>query len=290
MQTDAYLEELTERVVEFEAETQTDFLLDRPQSPLFMPAKVGVDTTTQVEPGELFDFDREVEPVLELLVGKTLEHGMMEVLEEEELASIRRQILFEETRHAELLDVQRMEAAEKRRDEEKARRMAQEKARDEQQKSVFKKAHSRVLARSYLGGIGRKSLGMLESEGLFIDQVEVAVESRFLPWLVDSVSTEMARAKERQEVLESLVNQMAEDLAEPHRKALEEEAQRRHVVAEAERKFREDLAEEMALKQQHAARKQREAAVLAEYDDHMPDPPVVEAEEEEGEGEHAEED
>jgi hypothetical protein len=36
------LEELTERVVEFESETQTDFLLDRPQSPLFLPAKVGV--------------------------------------------------------------------------------------------------------------------------------------------------------------------------------------------------------------------------------------------------------
>merc|ERR550514_2540565 len=37
VQTDSYLEELTERTVEFEAETQTDFLLDRPQSPLFMP-------------------------------------------------------------------------------------------------------------------------------------------------------------------------------------------------------------------------------------------------------------
>merc|ERR1719181_2128989 len=32
IQTDSYLEELTERTVEFEAETQTDFLLDRPPS------------------------------------------------------------------------------------------------------------------------------------------------------------------------------------------------------------------------------------------------------------------
>merc|ERR1719337_195218 len=88
IQTDSYLEELTERTVEFEAETQTDFLLDRPPSPLFMPAKVGVDVDTQVLDGELFDFDREVEPVLEVLVGKTLEQSMMEVLEEEELESI----------------------------------------------------------------------------------------------------------------------------------------------------------------------------------------------------------
>merc|ERR1719155_224212 len=85
IQTDKYLEELTERTVEFEAETQTDFLLDRPPSPLFMPAKIGIDIDTQIFEGDLFDFDVEVEPVLEVLVGKTLEQSMMEVLEEEEL-------------------------------------------------------------------------------------------------------------------------------------------------------------------------------------------------------------
>merc|ERR1719345_482055 len=89
IQTDSYLEELTERTVEFEAETQTDFLLDRPPSPLFMPAKIGVDIDTQIEEGDLFDFDTEVDPVLQILVGKTLEQSMMEVLEEEEMDSLR---------------------------------------------------------------------------------------------------------------------------------------------------------------------------------------------------------
>merc|ERR1719353_1751989 len=133
IQTDSYLEELTERTVEFEAETQTDFLLDRPPSPLFMPAKIGVDVTTQIEDGELFDFDREVEPVLEVLTGKTLEQSMMEVLEEEELESIlRHQEEFEQRRNAELLEVQRMESAERRRTDEMHRRMQQAKAQKEQ--------------------------------------------------------------------------------------------------------------------------------------------------------------
>merc|ERR1719460_3352020 len=60
IQTDSYLEELTDRTVEFEAETQTDFLLDRPPSPLFMPAKIGVDIETQIEEGELFDLSLNV--------------------------------------------------------------------------------------------------------------------------------------------------------------------------------------------------------------------------------------
>merc|ERR1719444_760585 len=104
IQTDSYLEELTERTVEFEAETQTDFLLDRPPSPLFMPAKIGIDIDIQIYEGDLFDFDVEVEPVLEVLVGKTLEQSMMEVLEEEELESLRRhQEDFEKKRNTEML-------------------------------------------------------------------------------------------------------------------------------------------------------------------------------------------
>jgi hypothetical protein len=39
--------------------------------------------------GELFDFDLEVEPILEVLVGRVLEQGLMEVMEEEELAVMR---------------------------------------------------------------------------------------------------------------------------------------------------------------------------------------------------------
>merc|ERR1719248_116058 len=162
IQTDSYMEELTERTVEFEAETQTDFLLDRPPSPLFMPAKVGVDIETQIEEGELFDFDREVEPVLEVLVGKTLEQSMMEVLEEEELESIRRhQEEFEQLRNAELLEVQRMEAAEKRRADELDRRMVQEKSRKEQESSLIQKVLSRNIACGYLGGLQTKVLNQL---------------------------------------------------------------------------------------------------------------------------------
>ena len=50
-----------------------------------MPRKRGVDKKTLVEDNELFLFDDEVEPILSVLCGKTLEVSRMEVLEEEEL-------------------------------------------------------------------------------------------------------------------------------------------------------------------------------------------------------------
>ena len=60
LQTDSYLEQLTDTVAEAEMSTQTDPFRDRPSTPLFIPAKAGLDATTQIEAGDLFDFDFEV--------------------------------------------------------------------------------------------------------------------------------------------------------------------------------------------------------------------------------------
>lgn len=40
---------------------------------------------------QLFNFDLEVRPILEVLVGKTMEQALLEVAEEEELAALREQ-------------------------------------------------------------------------------------------------------------------------------------------------------------------------------------------------------
>jgi hypothetical protein len=89
VQTDLYLEELSDKVPEAIAQTQTDNFLNRAPSPLYIPQKSGTDVATQIYEGDLFNFDYEVQPILEVLVGKTLEQALMEVNEEEELAQIR---------------------------------------------------------------------------------------------------------------------------------------------------------------------------------------------------------
>ena len=53
VQTELHLEELSDRVEEADVETQTDAFLDRPPSPLFIPAKSGVDIATQILEGEV---------------------------------------------------------------------------------------------------------------------------------------------------------------------------------------------------------------------------------------------
>ena len=53
IQTELYLEELSDRVEEVDVDVQTDAFLDRPPSPLFVPAKTGVDQETQIYEGDV---------------------------------------------------------------------------------------------------------------------------------------------------------------------------------------------------------------------------------------------
>jgi len=258
VQTDTYLEELTDEVPEMEMSTQTDAFMDRPPTPLFVPTKTGMDSATQIEPGDLFDFDFEVEPLLEVLVGKTLEQGLMEVCEEEELAAMRaHQDHFEQIRNAELVATQRMEAAEKRKVEEKERRLAQERARVEREKVVCQKVAASTFARGYLSGIMESVFDKLYDTGFFYDPVEKEVADIFMPWLVEQAATSMnnravAAATVDKIVLQALVQDAQQkEAAEQERTAALEEAraeearlaQERSEAAQAARDLREQHAE-----------------------------------------------
>ena len=193
VQTDNYLEELTDRRPEVDEETQTDAYMDRPPLPLFIPTKAGLDKATQVE-DDLFDFDLEVEPILEVLVGKTLEQSMQEVLEEEELAAIRRrQEDFEQARNAELAEVQRLEAEARRKFEEKQRRVTQESERIVKEKDVEEKVAARAFAKEYLTDLHENVFGGLVEDGTFYDPLVKEVEDVFMPWVTDEVVNRLDR-------------------------------------------------------------------------------------------------
>jgi len=275
IQTDSYLEELTDRVVEFDAETQTDFLLDRPPSPLFMPAKIGVDIDTQIEDGDLFDFDVEVEPVLEVLVGKTLEQSMMEVLEEEELESLRRhQEDYEKRCLAELLEVQRMEAAEKRRSDEVERRMQQQRARRQEELTTMRKVVSRSIAATHLSSLKERALAHLHDAGIFTEQVQLDVESTFVPNLFQMVSRQVQSQGKHQDILDDVLTATVKRSYQAHDGVLQKERERLQAVDDATRKAREERRVEVERREGERLRIEQEQNALMEWEAYQPPPPT----------------
>jgi len=246
VQTEEYLEELTDRPVEVAVDTQTDPLLDRPATPKFVPIKSGLDVETQIYPGELFDFDAEVEPILEVLVGKILDQGLMEVMEEEELANLQQhQLEFERKRNAELAEVQRMEEAERRKLEEKERRMEQERQRLFAEEKAKEKVAARGFAQNYLANLTTNVFNKLTAKGYFYDTTVREIETAFLPWIIDQVDTELQRAAESRRVLDHLIQQALQKAIQKEHKAQKE---REEALKKQQEEEREKL---LLLQQQH---------------------------------------
>lgn len=81
---------MTDKAPMYEIACQTTFNIPEVKTPWAMPQIIGVSKKTLIEDNELFLFDDEVEPLLSVLCGKTLEQARLEVLEEEELAEMKR--------------------------------------------------------------------------------------------------------------------------------------------------------------------------------------------------------
>lgn len=208
IQTEQYLEELKDKPDEITTETQTDPMLDRPPTPQYVPFKTGRDMETQIQPGDLFDFDTEVDPVLDVMVGKTLEQAMLEVLQEEEVELMRQQQMeFEQRRKEEVLESQRLEAAEKRKFEEKERRKRQEMARIRREKETREKLCARMFAKSFLTNLEHKVFARLQDEGWFHDGVEREVALDFMPWLYQQTDKELDRHRKARALVDDLVKQ-----------------------------------------------------------------------------------
>jgi radial spoke head protein 3 len=90
IQTDQFVSELTDKAPMYEIACQTTFNIAKVETPWAMPQLRGISKKCLIEDNELFLFNDEVEPLLSVLCGKTLEHARMEVLEEEELAEMKR--------------------------------------------------------------------------------------------------------------------------------------------------------------------------------------------------------
>ena len=69
-----------------DVDNQTNVFVERPNTVEYVPRKTGIDRSTQVEDvSELFNFDEEVVPILEVIVNKTIEQSIFELESEDEL-------------------------------------------------------------------------------------------------------------------------------------------------------------------------------------------------------------
>ena len=167
---------------EREAETQTSAEFKAAIPVRFVSKTSGIDEQTQIEDTDLFDFETEVKPMLEVLVERSMNTAVLELKEELEIAKLKdHQERFHKIRNAELVEIQRLEAAEKRKQEEKTRRIEQERAQIEVAKIATSKAISIKISRELFSAICDDSIQSLKHKGFFRDPSLVYLETVYVP-------------------------------------------------------------------------------------------------------------
>lgn len=212
VQTDTYLEDLrrARSGAGNEFATQTDAENDRPTLPLFIPRSSGDDVATEIESNALFDYELEVQAILGVLVEKSLEQALMEVMEEEEMAELAsHQAAFQQEKNRELIAVQQLVQRDERRQAERDRRAAQEAARIAEAAKTAAKRHAATVSKQLVARMQDDILAKLEAQGQFYDPVKREVETVFMPQLMAATAK---RLQQHQIALDCLDNMIAESI------------------------------------------------------------------------------
>jgi hypothetical protein len=179
-----YLEEQTKPPEQTECDTQTDAFLEQAARPKYIQPKRGVDVRIQVDTDMVFNFDRDVRPLLDVLCGKTLEQALVEVNEEMQI----RALIDIQDSHAEL---QRAEARRiKLMEFDELQMVRQKRAADTAQKELAvreaalkRKVAALAVARHQLHDVPAQSLDFLYAVKAFRTPLEKEIEEVFMPWL-----------------------------------------------------------------------------------------------------------
>lgn len=123
--------------------------MDRPSTPVFVPEEPKVDQHTQIHrlDQELFSFEQQVEPVLEILVAKSINQAQIEIFEED-----RAQLISEKTKSISVK--QRVNSLDVQKQVYRRNRYKREESKRRRQRTNFYRAklevHKKLYTRQYI--------------------------------------------------------------------------------------------------------------------------------------------
>jgi hypothetical protein len=247
-----YLVEQTEAVRTHVVDTQTDVFLEEPPEPEYIPRKTGVDQETQVENQEVFNFDRDVAHILEVVISKSCEQSLMEVRQEEEFRTVARTKAFlqEKSRLRDVLATE-MEKVEREQLKNKEQMLTENRARAMREQRLQQKLASNIFARRYLEPLQQMVFDDLTQSNYFYDPIHLNAE-RFTPWLTEKLAENLKHVKNSKHWIQGLmtdsISQLSLDQEEAYEmRRLAEEKKKAEALATA-RKLEEEAKMRRKLK------------------------------------------
>ena len=246
------------------------FFEDRPKTPKEIPPPKGKDEGTQIIDGELFDFEMEVKPILEVLVGRSVIQAQYELIEEYERDEyLKHKKNYERKREFELNKLQRTEGKYMRQEEEKQRRFKQKEQRKINDIIIQKKLMSNVFSKHVLNNLKKNAFRHLQERG-FLSLHETYNTSLYMQqeYLPKAEKMNKIITFIDDDLLPLMKQEINNELLDKHYRALKKEKDRKDRLEEAKKRAKEN-AEKAEREQKEAQLKRREERRIKRIKDNV---------------------
>jgi len=160
-----------------------------------------------VDTALVFRYDHDVLPVLETIISKTLEQGLMEVLQEEELDFMRRRtVTMLADREKQKQVMQTREDQERELDDKKRALLKAAGLRRQAEQQVQNKVAARVYAKQFLRNLNRDVFSSLTAQHFFEEPVHSSVRA-FMPLLYASVEQQLSLCHHATQTVDAILLQ-----------------------------------------------------------------------------------
>lgn len=171
----------------------------------FVPQKIGKDVGVQIEDGDLFNFDIDVQPLLSVLIGKILEQTDLELREEEEIKKIREaKAEFLKRTKEDKMRIKKIEEEEiklkKEIDNKKGLKLIERNFK----KNTQKKLISKVFAKNFLKNLQKETFKILTTQGIFLNNN--------IPFINDNVSQYVFNESEKVNVEDNKITNFVDNI------------------------------------------------------------------------------
>ena len=199
--------------VQTHIDVQTDVFKEKPKSPTYVPKKTGRDVSTQIEDNELFSFDREVTPIIDVIVTKTLEQSIVEIEEEDEISRIKK-FKGEYWKRRQEDEQKWRSILQKELDAitTKDKKVEEYRLREEKKIRVLRKLQTYQIAKNYLRDVGFNALSHLHNNGLYQNNKSEELINKIPGFFVNGVIQTLTQRHKVRDLLASAFNHIEGEL------------------------------------------------------------------------------
>ena len=216
----------------------------------FLPQKLGKDVGTQILDDDLFDFDRDVQSLLTVIVGKTLEQSMLELEQEEEIENLREaKLMYSKKKNEDTKRIKNLEDREIQKKNNNDAKKDHRKQIRERRKKTQKELISRVISKTYLRDLIKNSYNDLIFRGQFRDYTSSIVKNKTNGILMSGSEKLNTAFNNMRNFIQDNLNNKLKNFENIHQKAVDE---------------RHKLLEEIARQKEIIRKREEEARIKAE--------------------------